>query len=120
MLFVVGLILVPAASRNALARWLMPWMQTERYTFAQLEKLPDEIVVPFAEPFTVTAKLSEKTEWSPDAGAARYGKQDPVRTDLSGGSYEFPMPPQKAPEDLVLAIGDARRRSPLSPPLVQS
>ena len=90
-------------------------MQTEHYTFAQLEQLPDEIVVPFAEPFTVTAKLSEKTEWSPDAGAARYGKQDPVRADLSGGSYEFPMPPQKDPEDLVLAIGDARKKLAIKP-----
>ncbi len=115
VLFLVGLIFVPAASRNALARWLMPWMHTERYTFAQLEYVPNEMVVPFAEPFTLSAKLKEKTKWSPEGGAARYGKQDPVRADLKDGGYDFSMPPQKDADDLVLAIGDARKQVAIKP-----
>ena len=38
---VAALVVVPAAGTNALARWLLPWRPTERYTFVQLNQLPD-------------------------------------------------------------------------------
>ena len=32
----------PKAAHNALERWLRPWAQIDRYTFASLDTLPDE------------------------------------------------------------------------------
>src|SRR5580693_7381201 len=34
-------VFVPKAATNALARWLNPWAQIDRYTFASLEALPN-------------------------------------------------------------------------------
>ena len=111
----VALIVVPAAGRNALVRWLMPWKQTERYTFAQLDKLPDQLVVPYAEPFPVSAKLAADSAWTPGQAVARYGEQEPIRAQLEQGVYSFQLPPQKEPASLVVTVGDARKTVAIEP-----
>lgn len=63
---VVLLAMFPAAATNAWARFLMPWKNTPRYTFAAIEPLPDKLVVAHGESFNVAIKLAEKTEWRPD------------------------------------------------------
>ena len=103
-----AMILVPAAGTNALARWLMPWRPTERYTFAQIETLPEQLVVPYAEPFSVDATLAPSSAWSPSRALARYGEQPPVYAELNQGAYAFPLPPQTEPSQLSLTVGDAR------------
>jgi hypothetical protein len=115
LLVLAALILVPAAGRNALVRWLMPWKDTPRYTFAQLQQVPDSMVVPLAEPFDINARLAESTAWEPSKGSARYGKQDPVQAGLKDGEYQFEIPPQKLPDTLSLAIGDARESIQIEP-----
>ncbi len=115
LLVLAALIIVPAAGTNALVRWLMPWKNTPRYTFAQLEQVPESIVVPLAEPFDINARLAESTAWEPSKGSARYGKQDPVQAGLKGGEYQFEIPPQKSPDTLSLAIGDARESIQIEP-----
>ncbi len=115
VLVLAALVIVPAAGTNALARWLMPWSDTPRYTFAQLEEVPDSIVVPFAEPFDVNARLSETTAWEPKQGSARYGKQEVVRAPLTHGEYHFEIPPQKTPDQLQLVIGDSRETIQIEP-----
>jgi hypothetical protein len=116
VLLVLGaLVLVPAAGTNALVRWLTPWKNTPRYTFAQLQSVPDSVVVPLAEPFDITARLTDSTAWEPSQGSARYGQQDPVRANLDDGRYQFEIPPQKSPEKLKLAIGDARASIRIEP-----
>ncbi|MCA9074051.1 MAG: hypothetical protein KDA93_03390 [Planctomycetaceae bacterium] len=107
--------LVPAAGFNAMARWLMPWSDTERYTFAQLDELPDTLIVPYAEEFSVQARLAKETAWSPDNGTAHYGSQPPVKSELKEDSYAFTLPPQKDADALKLAIGDARHQIDLQP-----
>ncbi|MCA9024111.1 MAG: hypothetical protein KDA86_02740 [Planctomycetaceae bacterium] len=109
------LALTPAAGLNTMARWLMPLSDTERYTFAQLDELPDKLVVPYAEEFAFQAKLRDETEWRPGKGSAQYGSQPPVTTELSEGAYDFTLPPQKESHSLKLAIGDARREIAIEP-----
>ena len=116
ILFLAALVVVPSAGINALARWLMPWSNTERYTFAQLEELPDELYVPLAEPFSLEAALSEQTVWSPVTGSARYGNQEPVIAKLSSeGRYDFQMAPQKQADSMTIAVGDAHKRVQVRP-----
>ena len=76
---------------------MMPWKHTERYTFAQLDHLPEKMVVPYAEPFSVLAMLGGDTAWSPRRASARYGGEKPVRAPLKDGGYTFQLPPQRAP-----------------------
>ncbi|MEC9051084.1 MAG: hypothetical protein VX747_01395, partial [Actinomycetota bacterium] len=112
----VGLFLVvPAAGWNALARWATPWRDVDRYTFAQLDGESAARVVPYAEPFEVTANLVATSPWKPDSAAARYGGQPAVVAERDGDGYRFAMPPQTEPGQVVLSVGDARREIPVEP-----
>jgi hypothetical protein len=110
-----ALIIIPAAGTNALARWLMPWRDTERYTFAQLDKLPDKLVVPYAESFPLTATLAPETAWSPASGRVQYGSQPSVKTSRQDDRYEFGLPPQKEADRLAVSIGDVRKSITVEP-----
>ena len=109
------LVSVPAAGMNALMRWLWPWQQIDRYTFAQLGDLPDKLVVPYAESFTVDAELSADSSWAPRQASARYGKQDPIKAPLKQGGYRFELPPQKEAGRLAVAVGDAQKSVAIEP-----
>ncbi|MEX2315547.1 MAG: hypothetical protein WD669_00230 [Pirellulales bacterium] len=114
-LVVAAFLVVPAASRNAFVRWLAPWSQTERYTFAQLDQLPDKLVVPYAEDFNLETKLSAETAWSPGSASAQYGKQDAIRSELANGGYDFHFPPQKEVDAVTVSVGDARKTLTVEP-----
>jgi hypothetical protein len=107
--------LVPAASRNALARWLTPWRNVERYTFAKVETLPDHLVVPYAEPFDLGVKLKSDTEWSPQQGTGRISGQPKVTTPLQEGGYALAFPPQKSDTPLRVSVGDVRKTLTVEP-----
>ncbi len=107
--------LVPAASRNALARWITPWRDVERYTFAKVEQMPNKIVVPYAEPFGVDVKLTKDTEWSPQKGTGHIPGQPKVSTPLDGGGYALTFPPQKGDTPLDVSVGDVRKTVSVQP-----
>ena len=117
ILFVIGLLIVPKASRNAFARWLTPWRDVERYTFAQLEGETELQVVAYAEPFSVEARLRDDSPWKPVSGEAQYTDQAPVVAALDGTTYRFQIPPQTKDGHLTLRVGDARRSIPIEPKL---
>jgi hypothetical protein len=108
-------LIVPAAGKNALLRWLAPWMDTERYTFAQLDQLPDTMIVPYAEDFTLDTKLAESSVWSPGTASAQYGTQDAIRSELADGKYSFHFPPQKDADAIKVSVGDARKSVSVEP-----
>lgn len=105
----------PEATRNAWARFTSPWSDTPRYTFAALEPLPAEMVVPHGEPFTVTAKLREGSLWQPAEGQAQLASQTPLVALLSKGEYQFELPPQISAGDLQVRIGDSKNRIQIDP-----
>lgn len=113
-LAIAALLIVPAAGTNAFARWLMPWKNTERYTFAQLENLPDNIVVPRAENTNLRANLSEETRWSPEQGVARVSGVR-ILADQEDRGYDFSIPPLKDSSNLKVSIGDARKKISVQP-----
>jgi len=114
---VLLMLLVPAAGSNAFKRWLMPWRTHERYTFAQLASGTDLRVVPYAEPFQVTARLKAASPWKPASALARYEKQIPIEALREGTDYRFAMPPQTQDGKVSLCVGDARRSIPIEPKL---
>ncbi len=114
---VLVMVLIPAAGSNAFKRWLTPWRAQERYTFAQLAGRADLRVVPYAEPFEVTARIKENSPWKPESALARYAKQTPIEATREGVNYRFAMPPQTTDGQVSVRVGDARRSIPVEPKL---
>ena len=117
ILVIIGIIVIPATSRNTLARWLTPWRDVDRYTFAQLEGNTDRRVVAYAESFDVEARLKEDSPWKPESGQAQYTDQTPILAERDGASYKFQLPPQTKNGNVALRVGDARRSIPVEPKL---
>lgn len=114
----VGLALIfPSAAANAWARFLAPWTNTPRYTFAAVESLPEKIVVPHGEPFTISIRLAEGSRWRPQHGQVQLGAQLPVEAPLRGGRYDFELPAQIAASRLYVSIGDSRHEVRIEPVL---
>lgn len=109
------LALVPEAGRNALARWLSPWNGPERYTFAQVEYLPETLVVPYAEPFPLAARLSESSEWRPSRARLVLPGRTRLESERREGRYDFAIPPQKDAGRLALRVGDSRETIAVEP-----
>jgi hypothetical protein len=114
---IVLLALYPLAATNAWARFLMPWRDTPRYTFAAVEPLPDHLVVAHGEPFPLTLKLAENTVSRPSRGEVRVGQQAPLVANLDAGTYEFTVPPQIDAAAVGIRVGDFTQRLNLEPTL---
>lgn len=108
-LAVTALALVPDAARNAAMRWLMPWKDTERFTFARVDSVPSKLVVPVAEPFEFNVPLAKDTRWTPQEGSARLLGQAALNASITGNAYPFSFPPQKKDTPLALSVGDVRK-----------
>lgn len=117
VLVALGAVVIPATSWNTFARWLTPWRDVARYTFAQLEGESRLRVVPYAEPFDVEARLKDNSPWKPESGEARYADQVPVVATRDETTYRFQLPPQTRNGRLTLRVGDARRAIPIEPKL---
>lgn len=117
ILVIIGIVVIPATSRNTLARWLTPWRDVDRYTFAQLEGNTERRVVAYAEPFDVEARLKEDSPWKPESGQAQYTDQTPIIAERDGTSYKFQLPPQTKEGSVALRVGDVRRSIPIEPKL---
>jgi hypothetical protein len=114
-LVLAAFVIVNEAARNALARWVMPWADIERFTFAKVEKLPEKVVVPYAEPFDMPVKLAADTEWTPESGKGRIGKQPAVEAKLNEGNYPLAFPPQKQDAEMFVKLGDVRKTVEVQP-----
>lgn len=110
-------VLFPEAATNAWTRLLAPWSDAERYTFTQVEALPERLVVPHGEPFEVALRLSEQTVSRPEEAAVRWENQPPVAAPLADDKYNFELPPQLEPGTLHVRVGDARKHLPVEPRL---
>ncbi len=111
------LVACPDAATNAWRRLLAPWSNTPRYTFAAVQSLPGSMVVAHGEPFSLAARLKEKTAWRPREGVAQIGEQHPVAAPLRDGQYAFELPSQIDPGWLDVRIGDSEQRVRVEPKL---
>jgi hypothetical protein len=112
-----GFMLAPKAGWSSLMRWLMPLSSSPRYTFTSLENVPAELTIPQGEAFRLSLRLAGDSEWSPAAGTARYGRQDPVGTTLDDRAYHFDFPAQQDPGVVKVEIGDAKHSIKVTPTL---
>lgn len=111
------LAIFPAAARNAWARFLLPWKDTPRYTFAMVDPLPDQLVVPHGEQFSLDVHLKGETVSHPEAGRVQVGRQVPVNAPLNDGQYAFQLPPLIDRAKLNLRVGDYTQQVRVEPKL---
>ncbi len=105
----------PKAAHNALDRWLHPWAQIDRYTFASLEALPNELVVAHGEPFEIACGLKADSAWKPAMAAARMDREDPQQAKFENGHAVFRLAGQTQNATLTLRVGDATREIAIRP-----
>ena len=112
------LVVSPAATSNAWARYLMPWKDIPRYTFTMVEAKPDVQVIPHGEIFPYEVQLTEETRWRPNSALVSIGGSEPIQADLlNDGSYHFECPPQLADTTMQLKVGDFSQTIQLEPKL---
>ena len=112
-----GLVIAPKAGLSSLKRWLMPLSSSPRYTFTSLADVPASLPVPQGEAFDITLHLAPDSEWHPESGSARYGRQDPVYASIGDNTYRFTFPAQQDPGVVRFEIGDAKHTIKVTPTL---
>lgn len=113
---ILAVIVVEEAAQSSVARWMTPWRLVERYTFAKLRPVSDELIVPYAEPFDFSTQLQDNTEWKPDSASLRLPGRTRLEVDKDNReSYEFQIPPQKDADRITVRVGDARETISLKP-----
>lgn len=105
LILLSGLVLAPAMSGNAVRRWLVPWSATPRYTFVQLEPLP-ELVVVRGESFPLTLRHAAASRWQPAKATVRGPAGLSVTAPLAAGGYRFDIPPLTQAAVLDMTVGD--------------
>jgi len=119
---VAGFVTINDAARNAFVRWLMPWKHTERYTFARIQPLPNPLVVPEAESFTLPMNIMLDAKWVPDNASGSIAGQPEVTTQITSQPGEetyreasLKFPPQKRDTEIFVKVGDVRETISLQP-----
>lgn len=111
---VAAFVVAPTAAQNAWRRFLNPWTNVERFTFAQLAQLPDSQVVPYGESFAINAKLTPDSSRQPDfAIASLAGSRITAQRD--DAAYSFSIPGQSAESKLTVTAGDSSRSMDIVP-----
>ncbi|MDG2223412.1 MAG: hypothetical protein P8L85_18665 [Rubripirellula sp.] len=105
------------ATRNAWSRFMWPWENTPRYTFAAIEALPEQLVVAHGEPFDVALKLEADSRWKPAAARVEFSGQSPRKASLNEQQYQFAIPGQISRRELFVRVGDYRGWLPVIPML---
>lgn len=111
-----GLCMVtPEAAGNALERWLRPFNPPERYTFTQLDRTPDSLVIPLGESCLYELRLADTTRSRPETGEYFFHNRVRQQAPLTDGAYKVHIPPMQQPDTLEFFAGDIVRRLKIIP-----
>ncbi|MHA3772360.1 hypothetical protein ACXR0O_12575 [Verrucomicrobiota bacterium sgz303538] len=108
-------VFVPKAAFNALVRWVAPWSNVDRYTFASLDELPSELVVAHGEAFELACGLKEDSAWKPDTATARLNREEAQQAKFQDRHAVFRLAGQTQDGVLSLRVGDATRDVKIRP-----
>jgi hypothetical protein len=103
----LGLLLIfPDAAKNAWGRLASPWNPIARYTFATIDELPSNLVVPHGENTPLVVSLRKDSQWTPEQAVVRIGEFTTQQAPLDQQKYAFELPPQVASTPLQVTVGD--------------
>jgi hypothetical protein len=111
------LVVVPEAATNSWLRFFAPWSDTPRYTFAQLENLPNRWVVPHGEEVPLQLKLNPASRWQPARAQASIPYHPPLTAELQNDQYQLNMPPLTDSTSMHLRVGDLTHKMEVVPKL---
>ena len=114
-LIIAGFAGINEAARNALVRWLMPWRATERYTFARIQPLPNPLIVPVSEPFTLPVQLAAGSLWKPETAQLILPSLPAIIAHRAEFGYQLAVSPQQCDADIQVKVGDIRQTIRLEP-----
>lgn len=114
-ILLVGSMLCPAITLNAIQRWAVPWSPLERATFARLEGLPKEITVAHGEPFDLSLRLDAASLWRPKTLGAESTAFPRVDAPTEGLSATLHLPALTRDTNVLLRAGDHTRRVLIRP-----
>ncbi|HYE30861.1 MAG TPA: hypothetical protein VEH27_05510 [Methylomirabilota bacterium] len=110
-LIIVGLqVILPRTTLVTALRWALPFSAQDRHTLVALESLPNDLVVPHGEPFSMSVKVNYRSFWKPKVVTARIAGQPPVRAQVEGSVARLRFPGQVQRELVQLKAGDATGR----------
>ncbi|MEM9802131.1 MAG: hypothetical protein AAGA20_17535, partial [Planctomycetota bacterium] len=107
-------VLAPEVAGNALLRWALPFADVPRFTFARLEGLRSDWVVPVQEESDVVLRLADESRRRPDVAELRLGRVQ-LAAEREGDSYRLRVPPLGAERSGLLVVGDVRESVTLVP-----
>ena len=114
LIALITCLIVPEASVNAMARWAMPWKNIDRFTFTRLESLPDQMILPQAEPTNFAAVLTEDSRWNPEV-AATWIDGHKIESEQASGKFEFSLPPFQENGSIKVRVGDVLKAIKVEP-----
>ena len=100
---------------SSLERWINPFSQTERYTFVQLNDLPEEIIVLHGEAFELEISLKPESKMKPDEISWNFLDLPEQRASLSNGKTTLQFPGQTAETELHVFSFDCVRKVKIIP-----
>ncbi len=110
-LVVVGAMVMPQASWNALQRWVEPTSKTPRYTLVKLENFPEILITPHGEDFEISGTVQYRSFWHPTRVMGHPG----AGTVSPDGKIRVKVPGLVDSQVLVVTLGDAEARIKISP-----
>jgi hypothetical protein len=91
---------------NAFKRWSMPLSKVERFTFVKFKDLPDSLVVPHGENFSLTCGIEEDSSWKPSMLWFSCGDGNENTVGFDNGLAKIKVPGQTQNTELNLGAGD--------------
>ena len=115
-------VVTPQAGWNAFKRWAAPASKTGRFTFVRIGELPERMIVPHGEDFSVPVSLEFKSIWKPSVARAQIEQQNAVEAEVVNGQARFDVPGQVREGEMLVRAGDVKsalRVVPTHRPLVK-
>lgn len=106
LLFAGLSIAFPAAAMNAWQRFASPWKPISRFTFATIQTLPNQLVVPHGEPTPWSVQLADDSQWQPEHAQVLIGEVSTHSAHRDGQAYQFELPPQVETTPMQITVGD--------------
>jgi len=111
----IPFLLVPQAGANTLNRWIMPLAGIPRFTFVNIEGLPDKLVVPHGEPFEIECGIKHHPLWKPAKATCQYNDQFSQNGIVKGNKVIFKIPGVTQKGYLKIKIGDISKKMEVEP-----
>ncbi len=108
--------LIPQPVANTALRWAAPWMDVDRYTFAQPRALEPVLHVARGEDYRIRLPLYESSPWKPSTASISLDGRDRRKVPLGDAmEYVIEVPGHSDSRNLEIRVGDWTSTLSVSP-----